>query len=53
MHIWQLRSLGFPALYVTATGQRVVVLRVFVKRTPKTPNREIALAMQRAKELHQ
>ena len=25
------------AIYITATGQRVVVVRVFVKKTEKTP----------------
>lgn len=39
------------AIYVTATGQRLVVVRVFVKKTRKTPKREIALALKRAKEL--
>jgi phage-related protein len=38
------------ALYVTVTGQRVVV-RVFVKKTQKTPHREIELALERAKEI--
>jgi phage-related protein len=36
---------------VTATGRQVVVLRVFVKKTQKTPRREIELARQRAKEV--
>jgi phage-related protein len=36
---------------VTATGRRVVILRVFVKKTQKTPRREIELAQQRAKEV--
>jgi len=39
------------ALYVTSPGQRVVVLRVFVKKTEKTPRREIEQALERAKEL--
>ena len=39
------------AVYVTASGQRVVVVRVFVKKTHKTPRREIELALRRAKEL--
>ncbi len=39
------------ALYVTARAQRVIVLRVFVKRTRKTPTSEIELALVRAKEL--
>ncbi len=37
------------ALYVTALGQRVVILRVFVKKTEKTPRREIELAWSRMK----
>ena len=53
--LWEIRLKGRDgiarALYVTATGQRVVVLRVFVKKTRKTPNSEIRLALQRAKEL--
>src|SRR5690348_11480578 len=53
--LWEMRLKGKDgisrALYVTAVGQRVVVLRVFVKRTQTTPKREIALALKRAKEL--
>ena len=53
--LWEIRLKGRDgiarALYVTATGQRVVVLRVFIKKTRKTPNSEIRLALQRAKEL--
>jgi phage-related protein len=33
--------------------QRVIVVRVFVKKTQKTPNSEIELALDRAKELKQ
>jgi transcriptional regulator with XRE-family HTH domain len=36
---------------VTATGRRVVILRVFAKKNQKTPRREIELARQRAKEV--
>jgi phage-related protein len=39
------------ALYATVRGQRVVVVRVFVKKTQKTPGSEIDPALQRAKEL--
>ena len=53
--IWEMRLRGREgiarALYVTATGRRVVILRVFVKKTQKTPRREIELARQRAKEV--
>ena len=53
--LWEMRMKGRDgisrALYVTAVGKRVVVVRVFVKKTQKTPGREIELALKRAKEL--
>jgi phage-related protein len=53
--IWEMRMKGRDgisrALYVTAVGQRVIVVRVFEKKTQKTPAREIELALRRAKEL--
>ena len=55
--LWEMRLKGRDgisrALYVTAVGRRVVVVRVFIKKTQKTPNREIELALKRAKELLQ
>jgi phage-related protein len=39
------------AVYVTAKGRRVVVVRVFIKKTQKTPPREIEIALQRAQEV--
>jgi phage-related protein len=39
------------AIYVTARGHRVVVVRVFVKTTQKTPRSEIELAREPAKEV--
>jgi phage-related protein len=51
--LWEMRLKGpsgiSRALYVTAAGQRVVIVRVFVKKTEKTPRREIELALARAK----
>ena len=38
------------ALYVVAAG-RVVVVRVFIKKKQRTPNREIRLALERASEV--
>ena len=53
--LWELRLTGRDgiarALYVTATGRSVVVVRAFVKKTQKTPRSEIELALQRAKEV--
>jgi phage-related protein len=53
--IWEMRLRGRDriarALYLTARGHRVVILRVFVKKTQKTPRREIELARRRAQEV--
>jgi phage-related protein len=49
--LWEMRLKGRDgiarALYVTVTGQRVVIVRVFIKKTDKTPRREIDLALAR------
>lgn len=39
------------AIYVTASGRRVVIVRVFDKKTQKTPRSEIELALKRAEEV--
>jgi phage-related protein len=53
--LWEIRLTGRDgiarSLYVTASGQRVVVLRTFVKKTQKTPPREIEIALARMKEV--
>jgi phage-related protein len=53
--LWEMRMKGRAgiarAAYVTAVGKRIVVVHVFVKKTQKTPRREIAIALKRAKEV--
>ena len=53
--LWEMRMKGKDtiarAIYVTAVGKRVIVVRVFKKKTQKTPRREIEIALQRAKEV--
>ena len=53
--LWELRIAGRDgisrAIYITAERQRVVILRIFVKKTQKTPARELNLARERAKEV--
>jgi phage-related protein len=55
--IWEMRLKGRDgisrALYVVAKPKRVVVVRVFVKKTQKTPRKEIELALARVKEIEQ
>lgn len=53
--LWEIRLSGKDriarALYITASGRRVVIVRAFVKKTQKTPRREIDLALTRAKRV--
>ncbi len=43
---------AFPALFtLPLQAARVIVVRVFIKKTQKTPVAEIELALQRAKEV--
>lgn len=39
-------------LYCYASGQRVVVLHAFVKKAKSTPERELAMARKRMKEVY-
>jgi phage-related protein len=53
--LWEMRMKGRDgisrAFYVVARPKRVVVVRVFVKKTQKTPRREIELALKRAEDV--
>lgn len=52
--LWEMRMTGKDgiarSIYIAASGRRVVVLRTFIKKTQKTPKREIELAWERLKE---
>lgn len=53
--LWELRAKATEGiargLYVTATGRRVVVLHVFVKKSQKTPRRALDIARERMKQV--
>jgi len=53
--LWEIRLKGKSglarAIYVTATGKRIVIVHVFIKKTRKTPKSAIELALKRAKEI--
>lgn len=53
--LWEIRMKGRDgisrALYVVEQPKRVVVVRVFAKKTQKTPRKEIQLALKRAEEI--
>lgn len=53
--LWEMRMKGRDgiarAVYVTATGKRIVVVHVFTKKTQRTPRREIDIALKRAGEV--
>lgn len=53
--LWEMRLKGKSgiarAVYVTASGMRIVVVHVFAKKTQKTPRKEIVQALKKAKEV--
>jgi phage-related protein len=53
--LWEMRMTGRDgisrAIYVAATGKRVVIVRAFIKKTEKTPRTEIEMAHKRAETL--
>jgi phage-related protein len=55
--LWELRAKAAEGmargLYVTATGRRVIVLHVFVKKSQKTPRKALVIARERMKQVRQ
>jgi phage-related protein len=52
--LWEMRLRGEDgiarAVYFTAKGRRIIVVRLFEKKSQKTPRSEIDLAIRRMKE---
>jgi phage-related protein len=52
--LWEIRLIGRDgiarALYVAAAGERVLIVRVFSKKTQKAPPAEIEIALSAARE---
>ena len=55
--LWEIRMRGRDgiarAIYFAAHGQRLIVVRAFVKKTEKTPRREIEIAYARMQGWHE
>ena len=54
--LWEMRMSGRDGIaraiyFLAARGRRLIVVRVFVKKSRKTPRREIELASRRMKEV--
>jgi phage-related protein len=53
--LWEMRLTGSAgigrAIYTAASGQRLVVLHAFIKKTEKTPRRALDIARRRIREL--
>ena len=53
--LWELRARAADGiargLYVTATGRRLVVLHVFLKKSQKTPRNALNIARERMKQV--
>lgn len=54
--LWEMRAKGKDgiarSIYLTTKGQKVVIVRSFIKKTQQTPRSEIRIALQRAKEVY-
>ena len=52
--LWEIRVSGRDeigrGIYVVASGKRIVVVHVFIKKTPQTPAKALQIATKRAKE---
>ncbi|MDO9177110.1 MAG: type II toxin-antitoxin system RelE/ParE family toxin [Agitococcus sp.] len=55
--LFELRLKGAEGIarvfYCTLVGQKIVMLHSFIKKTQKTPHYELAIALQRMKEVKQ
>ena len=55
--LFELRLKGAEGIarvfYCTLVGQKIVMLHSFIKKTKKTPSSELAIALQRMKEVKQ
>lgn len=53
--LWEMRLTGRAgigrAIYVAASGQKLIVLHVFIKKSQKTPKGAIQTALRRLREL--
>ena len=53
--LWEMRMKGRDgiarAVYFSAVGRRLLVIRIFVKKTETTPRQEIALARERMRKV--
>ncbi len=54
--LFEIRAKGKEGIarifYCTALGSKIIILHGFVKKTAKTPKRELAKARRRLKEVH-
>ncbi len=53
--LWEMRLKGKSgiarAVYITASGKRIIIVHVFTKKTQKTPRKDILQSLKKAKEL--
>jgi phage-related protein len=53
--LWEMRLKGKDgiarAIYFAASGRRLIVVRIFQKKSERTPNKELSIAEKRMKQL--
>jgi phage-related protein len=49
--IWEIRAQQGRSLYITASGRKILMLRCFIKKSNKLPQKELKIAQKRAREV--
>lgn len=53
--LWEIRCKGRDgigrAVYMASSGKKLIILVAFIKKTPKTPQKILELALKRAKDI--
>lgn len=49
--IWEIRALQGRSLYIIGDDKKVIILRCFIKKTNRLPQKELNIARKRAKEI--
>lgn len=49
--VWEIRALQGRSLYITASGKKILILRCFIKKSNKLPQKELKIAQKRAREV--
>jgi phage-related protein len=49
--IWEIRAQQGRSLYITVSGKKILILRCFIKKSNRLPQKELKIAQKRAREV--